>query len=178
VLFRSGLAWTGLAAGGAVAAAVILPLTPVNSPWWIAVNKGNDTFREEIGWPELVDTIAGIRDSLPPEERAHAGILAGNYGEAGAVDLYGPTRGLPKAISGVNSYWLRGYGDPPLQTLIVVGLPRDFLERNFESCELAGHVANRYGIRNEETTEHPDIYVCRRLRGPWPEFWKRLRNFG
>jgi hypothetical protein len=139
---------------------------------------GNDGFREEIGWPELVETVAGIRGSLPTEERAHAGILAGNYGEAGAIDLYGPAYGLPKAISGINSYWLRGYGDPPPRTLIVVGLSRGFLERSFESCELAGHITNRYGVKNEETTEHPDIFVCRRLRLPWAEFWKQLRSYG
>jgi hypothetical protein len=42
-----------------------------------------------------------------------AGILAGNYGEAGAINLYGPAYGLPEAMSGINSYWLCGYGDPP-----------------------------------------------------------------
>jgi hypothetical protein len=76
---------------------------------------------------------------------------AGNYGEAGAIDLYGPALGLPKAISGIDSYWLRGYGDPPPQTLIVVGISRGFLEQNFESCKLAGHVTNRYGVENEES---------------------------
>jgi hypothetical protein len=155
-----------------------VPITPVNSPLWKLVNKVNDDLREEIGWPELVETIANIHASLPAEERAHVGILAGNYGEAGAIDLYGPAHGLPNAISVVNSYWLRGYGDPPPQTLIVVGLSRDVLERNFESCVLAGHVTNRYGVLNEETTRHPDLFVCRQLRQPWPAFWKQFRNYG
>jgi hypothetical protein len=168
---------TALAVGGALAIAVVLPIAPVNSPWWKVANKVNDDFREEIGWPELVETIAGIRASLPAEARAHVGILAGNYGEAGAIDLYGPAHGLPKAISGVNSYWLRGYGDPSPQTLIVAGISRDFLERNFESCVLAGHIANRYGVQNEETTRHPDLFVCRRLRQPWPVFWKRFQYY-
>jgi hypothetical protein len=106
------------------------------------------------------------------------GILTGNYGEAGAIGLYGPSYGLPKAISGVNSYWLRGYGDTPPETLIVLGLSRAFLERNFEACELAGHTSNRYGVGNEETSDHPDIFVCRRLRQTWPEFWKHFRHFG
>ncbi|MGA2268966.1 MAG: glycosyltransferase family 39 protein [Bryobacteraceae bacterium] len=167
-----------LAVGGVIAIAVVLPIAPVNSPWWRVVDKANDDFREEIGWPELVETIAGIHASLPAEERAHVGILAGNYGEAGAIDLYGPAHGLPKAISGVNSYWLRGYGDPPPRTLIVAGISRDFLERNFESCVLAGHVTNRYGVLNEETTRHPDLFVCRHLRQPWPAFWKQFQNFG
>jgi hypothetical protein len=173
-----GHTYGALAVGGAIAIAVVLPMAPVNSAWWNAANRVNDDLREEIGWPELVETIAGIRASLPAEERAHAGILAGNYGEAGAIDLYGPAHGLPKAISGINSYWLRGYGDPAPQTLIVVGISREFLERNFGSCALAGHVTNRYGVQNEETTRHPDLFVCRQLRQPWPVFWKQFRYYG
>lgn len=172
-----GLIWAGLALGGALGV-LLLPVAPVNSALWNAISGKLDNFREQIGWPELVDTVAAIRDSLPAEERATTGILTGNYGEAGAIDLYGPARGLPNAISGINSYWLRGYGDPPPQTLIVLGLSEQTMERNFESCALAGQIANRFGVKNEETMEHRDIYVCRRLREPWPEFWKDLRYFG
>jgi hypothetical protein len=95
--------WAALGVGGALA------IPPVNSFLWNSVSSKLYDFREEIGWPELVDTVAGIRNSLPDAEPAETGIL----GEAGAIDLYGPGLGLPKAISGVNSYWLRGYGDPP-----------------------------------------------------------------
>jgi hypothetical protein len=138
----------------------------------------HDNFAEEIGWPELVETVAGIYTALPAAEKAQTGILAGNYGEAGALNLYGPAYGLPEAISGVNSYWLRGYGDPPPQTLIVVGFSRDQAAQLFARCDLAGHIANRYNVKNEETTEHPDIFICRELRQPWPQLWPRLRRFG
>jgi 4-amino-4-deoxy-L-arabinose transferase-like glycosyltransferase len=173
-----GLTWSALAAGGVMIAVVVLPLAPVNSSLWDAVSKVNDNFREEIGWPDLVETVANIRNSLPAEERERVGILAGNYGEAGAIDLYGPAYGLPRAISGIDSYWLRGYPDPPPQTLILVGFTRDFAEQFFESCELAGHNTNRDGVKNEETTQHPDIFVCQGLRQPWPEFWKHFRYYG
>jgi hypothetical protein len=69
----------------------------------------------------MVETVARIRDSLPVEDRARLGILAGDDGEVGAANLYGPTYGLPSAISGMNSHWLRGYGDPPPQTIIAHG---------------------------------------------------------
>jgi hypothetical protein len=172
-----GLIWAGLAIGCALGV-LILPIAPVNSALWNMVGSKIDNFKEEIGWPDLVQTVATIRDSLPAAERAKTGILTGNYGEAGAIDLYGPAYGLPNAISGINSYWLLGYGDPPPQTLIVLGLSREALEKNFESCEAAGQIANRYGVMNEETTDHRDIYVCRKLRKPWPEFWKDFRYFG
>jgi len=176
--FQRARTYGALAIGAVAGVAFTVPIAPVNSPWWKIGAKVNDDWREEIGWQELAETVAGIRNSLPAGDLARLGILAGNYGEAGAIDLYGPALGLPKAISGTNSYWLRGYGDPPPQTLIVLGLSRGFVERNFEECALAGHTSNRYGVANEETSEHPDIFVCRQLRQPWPEFWKGFRHFG
>jgi hypothetical protein len=52
------------------------------------------------------------------------------------------------------------------------------LDRTFESCKLAGQITNPYGVMNEETTYHPDIFVCRGLRRPWPEFWKGIKSYG
>jgi Dolichyl-phosphate-mannose-protein mannosyltransferase len=169
---------TALVADMLIVAALFLPIAPVNSTWWNFALKINGDFPEEIGWPELVETVAKIRDSLPPEDRAHLGILGTNYGEAGAINLYGPRYGLPMAISGVNSFWQRGYGNPPPETLIVLGLPHDFLETKFAICEVAGHTWNRFGISNEETRDHPDIFVCRHLRQSWPDFWMNFRYFG
>ena len=172
------LAWTALLADIGVAFALTLPTAPINSAWWKVSCKIQGDFREELGWPELVETVAQIRDKLSAEDRAHLGVLAGNYGEAGAINLYGSNYGLPPAISGINSFWQRGYGSPPPQTLIFVGLSRKFVERNLTSCELAGHTWNRYGVPNEETEDHPDVYVCRGLKQSWPEFWKDFQYFG
>ncbi len=167
-----------LAVDTAIAAALLLPVAPVNSKWWAVASKVQGDYVEEIGWPELVETIAKIRDSLSPKERASYGILAGNYGEAGAVNLYGHAYGLPPAISGVNSFWEKGYGNPPPETLIVLGHSADFLSENFASCRVAAHVWNQFQIKNEETLEHPEIYVCQGLKKSWPEFWATYRHFG
>jgi hypothetical protein len=158
-------------------AAIVLPLAPLGSGWWAFADKVDGDFREEVGWPELVAEVARIRDSLPADERARTGVLASNYGEAGAINLYGPAHSLPRAISGINSFWAYGYGDPPPQTLIVLGLGKEYRDEYFQSCELAGHVKNPYDVHNEEA-EHPEIYVCRQLRRSWPEFWKDFRYYG
>jgi hypothetical protein len=171
-------AWTALFGNTLFACAFLLPTAPVGSAWFQKSNAVQGDFREEIGWEELVKTIAQVRDSLPPEERMHVGILATNYGEAGAVNLYGERYGLPRAISGVNSFWREGYGDPPPQILIVVGLARGELDDHLTGCSVVGHTWNRYGVKNEETEDHPDIYVCRGLKEQWPEFWKHFRYFG
>lgn len=175
-LVRIGTA-AALLIGGAIAASVAMPLSPLNSHWFLFANKVNGDFREEVGWPELVAEIAQIRNSLPPSEREGTGILATNYGEAGAINLYGPAYGLPRAISGINSFWAYGYGSPPPKQLIVIGLGDEYRKQYFSSCEVVGHVSNSYGVENEETG-HPEIYLCRQLRQPWPDFWNDFRYYG
>jgi 4-amino-4-deoxy-L-arabinose transferase-like glycosyltransferase len=172
------LAWTALAADIVLLVAIAIPPVPVNSALWKFASKNNGDLVEELGWPELTQAVAQIRDSLPEADRARLGILAGNYGEAGAINLYGPRYNLPQTISGINSFWQRGYGNPSPETLIVLGISRGFLDRNFASCELAGHTPNPYNIHNEETSDHPDIYVCRGLRQSWGEFWKDFQYYG
>jgi hypothetical protein len=173
--------WATVAAitvGAIAAGALVLPVAPVNSAVWRLAAEVHDDFKEEIGWPELVETVAGIHAAQPAADRPHVGILTANYGEAGAIDLYGPAYGLPQAISGVNTYWLRGYGDPPPRTLIVLGYTREQVGLLFERCMLVGHVTNRHGVENEESRDNPEIFLCRGPRKPWPEFWKGLRHFG
>jgi len=74
--------------------------------------------------------------------------------------------------------WLRGYPVSPPSTLIVVGLSREDAELTFTSCRLAGHNGNPYGVENEESRYHPDIFVCGGPRQPWPEFWPAYQHFG
>jgi hypothetical protein len=154
------------------------PIGQVTSPWWRFVSSVNSEIKEEIGWPELVKEVANIYSSLPEEEKSHTGIFARNYGEAGAINLYGPAYGLPTAISGMNTYWLKGYGNSPPQTLIIMGASISEIKDQFESCVLAGHTPNPYNITNEETRDHPEIYLCRNLIHPWPEIWRESQDFG
>jgi Dolichyl-phosphate-mannose-protein mannosyltransferase len=171
-------AWAVLVFEVVFTTAFWLPVPPLNSRWWRINNELTGDFREQLGWPDLVQEVARIRDSLTPEERAHLAIIGTNYGEAGAINLYGPQYGLPSAISGINSFWYYGYGDPPPQTVIVLGLSRKYMDESFSSCRLAGHTPNPYGVKSEETGDHPDIYVCGPPKQGWPEFWKDFRYYG
>jgi Dolichyl-phosphate-mannose-protein mannosyltransferase len=169
--------FAGLAACGLYICALILPLAS-GGPLRDFALKNNGDLREEIGWNELVQNVAGIRDSLSPEQRASMGVLVGNYGEQGAIEIFGPAYHLPPPISMTNSAWLRGYPVPPPSTLIVLGFSRESAENAFESCQLAGHNRNPYAVENEESRAHPDIFVCGGPRLPWPEFWKEYQSFG
>jgi 4-amino-4-deoxy-L-arabinose transferase-like glycosyltransferase len=169
--------FAAVAVGGVLACAFIVPFNPVISADNFVLRNNGDV-REEIGWTDLVAAVAKVRDSLSAEERVNYGIVVGNYGETGAIDLLGPAYGLPETISSTNSAWFRRYGNPPPKTLIVVGLSREYVEKTFQSCRLAGHNGNPYGIKNEESEDHPDIFVCEPPREPWPQFWDDFQSFG
>ena len=173
------IAWRVLAVAVLATAAVTLPLAPINSSWCrFADDVMGGNFNSQIGWPDMVETVAKIRDSLPAPDQSTLGILAGDEGEVGAINLYGPAYGLPAAISGMNSNWLRGYGNRPPQTLIVLGENRDFVDQNFASCALVARATNRYGIANSSVAGWDDIFLCRQLRQPWPVFWKHFKYYG
>ena len=161
----------------AYACAVILPIAS-SGPLRDFALAHNGDLREEIGWNELVRTVAQIRDSLPADEQAHLGITTGNYGEYGAIEILGRAYSLPNPIGTTNSEWLRGYPTTAPTTLIVLGLGAEEANAIFTSCRLAGHNGNREGVRNEESQDHPDIFVCGPPRKPWAELWKEHRDFG
>lgn len=119
-----------------------------------------------VGWDDLASQVSKIYAGIPAGEKTQTVILAGNYGEACAFDLYRPVYGLPSVISGANSLWERGYGNSEPQTVIVVGFDFQYALNFFKMCESAGKVTNRYNVRNEESTLHTGIYVCHEPRQP------------
>jgi hypothetical protein len=139
--------------------------------------KNNDDIGDEMGWPEFVDAVADAYHSLTPAEHERLAILADNYGEAGALELYGPAHGLPEPIALVNSFHERGYGAFPPENVLVTGQRLSNVAPFFESCRLAGEVRIPYGVVNEES-RRPEIYLCHHLRGSWDDVWKKERHFG
>ena len=171
-----GATWVLIAIGVVVGGALSLPIAPINSPLWDVTSEVHDIFTEQIGWHEMVQTVAGIYDDLPADEKAHAGILAGENDEAAALNLYGEEYDLPTAISGSDSFYLRGYGNPPPETLVVVGFTQEHVNSLFEQCIVAGTITNPYGVEND-LRDPPNIFVCRNPRLPWEELWDELQRY-
>jgi hypothetical protein len=169
--------FTGVVACGLLVSTIIIPWAPSGRLMKFALENNGD-LREEIGWDEMVKTVAGIRDALPPEQQQNVGVMVRNYGEQGAIEILGPAYHLPPPISGINSAWLRGYPATPPSTLIVLGTSREDADRMYTSCRLAGHNGNSLGVKNEESEDHPDIFVCGPPRLPWAEFWKDYQGYG
>ena len=171
-----GLLWTTQVIGCLIAIVLMKPIRAVNSTFWdIRYDVSGDLFVEMVGWQDLTKQVFEIYQSLPESEKPNAVILAGNYGEAGAFDLYGDEYGLPRMITGTNSIWYRGYGDPEPETVIVVGFEGDYAKHFFRLCQFSGTVKNSYNVKNEETSYHTGLYVCRVPRRPWSEMWQEMQ---
>ena len=165
----------------AVALPVVLPVLPAADIAW--TYKTNQTLGETIGWRRLIRTVNAVWQSLPPRQRASAVILATDYGEAGAINELGRGTGLPIAVSGHNSEWWWGHGNPRATTVVAVAPgPVDvtgyaaYLRQFFSQVRVAATLSNPYGLRNQEWGGH--VYVCSGLRQPWAKLWPRLRHYG
>lgn len=173
-----GVLWTMQVLGGLIGVILMKPIGVINSTLWdFRSDVSGDLFVEMVGWEDLTRQVAEIYQAIPESEKPRTVILAGNYGEAGAIDLYGDEYGLPRMITGTNSMWYRGYGNPEPQTVIVVGFEGDYARHFFKLCEYSGTVTNSYNVQNEETTFHTGLYICREPRRPWSEMWQEMQWF-
>jgi hypothetical protein len=130
-------------------------------------------FSDQFGWREMVEKTAEVYNNLPPEERAKAGIFAGNYGEAGAIDFFGGAYDLPKAISGHQSYFVWGPRQYTGEVLIILGARKEDAEKRCESVEEKAEVNHPYS----DSYEKYKILVCRKTREPLPEMWQSLKHW-
>jgi hypothetical protein len=128
---------------------------------------------DQFGWPEMVAEVARIYRALPPEERAKAAIFANNYGEAGALHMFGPAHGLPNAISAHQNHFYWGPRGATGEVLIVLQDQREDLERQCASVEQAGEHFHPWGMEEE----NGPIFVCRGLKTPLAELWPRLKHW-
>jgi hypothetical protein len=42
----------------------------------------------------------------------------------------------------------------------------------------AARLSNSYGVVNQSFAGREEVYVCRNIRLPWPEFWKNFLYYG
>lgn len=125
-------------------------------------------FGDMFGWREQVDAVAHVYNSLPEGDRAHAAIAAYNYGEAGAIDYFGPAYGLPRALSGHNQYGFWGPGKNSDDVVVAIGYREEFLRRFFGEVEFKTKLSPQYALPEERNVP---IFLCRNPRMSWAEAW-------
>lgn len=188
---RFGRALRRTAIGAAVAFTVLIfPISlPVLAPASLerytraigaqAANRNNmgtmeripQDFADMLTWQTQVDSVARVFHALPPDEQARAVVVGDDYGEAGALDFYGPRVGLPPAVSAAGSYWFFGPGDRKGDVTIVLGGSREPLLQFFDDVRPASQIARPYGPEGEyEVT----VWLCRKPKHTIQEIWPAL----
>jgi len=192
-LARPGLKWVKaaypalmLAAGGLLAPLAIPVLPPETYIRYTrAIGLGQpriethklgplpQIFADQFGWPEMAATVARVYNALPADVRHRTAIFAQTYGQAGAIDLFGPRYGLPPAISGHQSYFLWGPHGYSGDGMIVMADRRARLEQLFASVEKLARVEHPYSM----PYSHFDVYYCQGIKRPLADLWPKLKTW-
>ena len=164
-----------VAVNTAIGAVITLPILPqrlVSGP----VAALNHDAAETIGWPSFADQVATAIKSLSAGDRSTAVILTANYGEAGAIDRYGLTRGIGPAYSGHNSY--ASFRIPPDARGPVIAIGFDDLTRDpaLRDCTIIATIRTPDGIDNDENGAR--IWRCSGPTQTWTALWPTLTHEG
>lgn len=172
---------------GAIISPMALPILPPAT--WIRYTtalhlKGGDTetaetgplpqfYADRFGWEQMVAQVAQIYNSLSPADRAQTAIFCNNYGEASAIDVYGPQYGLPQAISGHQNYFFWGARGHTGHVMIVIDSSYEHLSTLFQSVEIVDHTDNPLAM----PYENRPIFLCRGLKQPLASLWPKTKNW-
>ncbi len=162
-------------ASAAPAVPVAIPVLPAAALRAVPLQKINYDLAETIAWPRLVALVAREYRLLPAPRRRLTAILAGNYGEAGAIDRYGAQFGLPRAYSGANNFWF--WGPPPAAdtSAIAVNMDPAFLRREFTRVRLVATFRNGLGVSDDE--QGVQVFAVSGLRSAWAQAWPAFRDY-
>ena len=130
-------------------------------------------YADQFGWEELTVKTAEAWSRLAPDERADCGIFAQNYGQAGAIDFFGRRYGLPRALSGHQTYFLwgpRGYSG---NCMIVLDDDKETLDQIFEHVEFVGTSDNPYALERNIS-----VWIGKGSKfGTLDQLWPRLKKW-
>lgn len=130
-------------------------------------------YSDELGWEVMVAEVARIYHSLPPDVQARTAIKASNFGEAGAIDYFGPKYGLPPAICFHQNYWYWGTHGYTGESIIVVneGNEGRHLKQISEHAEKVGHFDYPYALENF------DIWYAQGLKVNLHDIWEHEKDW-
>ena len=130
-------------------------------------------FADEFGWEAMARSTAKVYAALPEDERAGTAIFANDYGEAAAIDFFGPRYGLPASISKNESFWLWGPRGYTGSMVIVLGSDGVGDREHFKTVEAVGEVRSPYARADEQFT----LFLCRDLSVRFAELWPKIKSW-
>jgi hypothetical protein len=132
-------------------------------------------FADQFGWQEMAASVGHVYNHLRPEDKKRAVIFCQNYGEAGAIDFFGPKFGLPPAISGHQNYFLWGPRDWTGEVALVLDTRDNHEREQFVSVEDLGQIVSSPWAMPFERRTH--IYLCHDLKANVREFWPQVKKW-
>src|SRR6266513_1538949 len=132
-------------------------------------------FADRFGWKEMVRSVARAYHSLPSYDQKRAAIFCQNYGQAGAIDFFGPKYGLPPALSGHQNYFFWGPRDYSGEIMIILDNDSEDERQQFTSVEDRGLVGSSPWAMPWEQRQH--IFVCRGMHGTLRELCPKLKEW-
>ena len=131
-------------------------------------------FADMFGWREMAAAVSTVYRGLPPDERAQAVFFAQNYGEAAALDVYGPALGGPPAISGHNAFYLWGPEGASGAVVVTIGVDAGKIGRFYDDVRAVGRFDAAYAMPYETGLT---IWVLSQPRAPLAAIWSALKHY-
>lgn len=156
-----------------IAYAQALGITP-STPEKKQLSRLPQFYADMFGWEKMVAAVAGAYRTLSPAEKEKCAIMANNYGEAGAIDFFGPTYGLPKAISGHNNYWLWGPRGAGGEVVIRLGGSPATMKEAYRDVVQAGMFHDDYCMPYENDMA---VWILRGRLRPLRDDWAEFKHF-
>jgi hypothetical protein len=176
-----------IAAGGIVLGPIVTPVLPPAMlvkymkalGMQFEIERGKTAklpqwFADRFGWEERVAEVGRVWATLPPDDRKHAVVVGGNYGQAGSLEFYGPRYGLGRVISTHNNYFLWGPGEDSIQVVVAVLVSREDLEEAFEDVRQVGFHECEYCMDYQSRLP---VFVARNPRYDLRAVWPELKHF-
>ncbi len=130
-------------------------------------------YADQFGWRELTELVASGWQRIPETERSDCAIFGQNYGEAGAIDFFGPRLGLPPSISGHLNYYLWGPRNYTGNCMLVIADRKSVLDTMFEQVELIGTTNALYAVESRIP-----VFLCRKSKfGSLQSIWPKLKTW-
>lgn len=119
----------------------------------VTTNRGTvlplpQDYADMLGWEEQVKAVARAYESLPPDKRERVGLIANNYGKAGALEFYGPRYGLPRRIM-LPQNFLLWPADPSCEIVLVLGSNPEDVRRFFQEVTVLGEFDHPWMVDEE-----------------------------
>jgi hypothetical protein len=132
---------------------------------------------DKIGWEERFNLVYSAYQSLSDEDKKQTIVAAGNYGQAGALELYGKDKNFPPVVCGHNTYYFWSKSRLKGNILLKLGHDNEYhgLSERFTMVDVYPEVyTNKYVTSHENNLR---VFICRGPLIPYSQMLEEGKFF-